>query len=715
MPGGDPALSAKLKRTLAFACLGGLFGAMLQGLVLGTELVEIYGLGWLFSMRGPIMAPPDAVIVSMDKTSARDLGLSPALPWPRTLHACLIEGLAQREVALIVFDIFFRPETPPTGGVQLPAPYLEGCPQVRAALTAGLDQNRILERAMLDSEKVMLLERIDQETIDLEHGVIIKEQLLRPTSSLAQAALAVAPFILPLKGSNVARFRDRQQLNGQEISSLPVMAARYVGHALSGPLATERPLGHGRSTTASLHPAAEHLLNFYGPAGNVCNVPFTALLMGRQEHGSFGCPVPLSLSGKTVFVGVGWSRIAASNQTDEFTTAFSNGPGKHITGVEILATAFLNLVEGDSIRPLDPLFGILVISVVGAVLGALIIWMPGLFSVLTVLGIAGLYGTVALLAFDRAGLWIPLLIPIAVQLPMTILVGLLFKYLLSRRAITRYVPPRVAERIANSGRRQAASEDLLGTCLCTDVAHYTSLSEQVSPMQLAVLTNRYFAALGACITQRGGEMLNIVGDGSTSVWPALGDHRNARLQACLAALEISRAVEDFNHAHPAHQFPTRIGLNSGWVAMGDFGGGGHYDYSIVGNTVNTASRLEGLNKLTGTRILAAHAVIQGLDEIQVRPVGRFQLKDKLEFLDVVEILARHGDLSPADWLVYERFAEALGVYSTGDWEQALTLFGALLHDYPSDGPSQFYYDRCLQHHRQPSSFNAGGIIKLDVK
>jgi adenylate cyclase len=169
----------------------------------------------------------------------------------------------------------------------------------------------------------------------------------------------------------------------------------------------------------------------------------------------------------------------------------------------------------------------------------------------------------------------------------------------------------------------------------------------------------------------------------------------SRRRACLAALEIQQAVAAFNRSAAPLSLPTRIGLNAGWVLVGNVGGSGHFAYSVVGDAVNTASRLESLNKQLGTRILASDAVTGGLGDLLTRPLGRFLVSHKTQPLTIAEVLGRQGD--PHDPALLAAFAEALAAFQAERWAEAAARFETTLADHPADGPTRFYLEWCRRY------------------
>jgi adenylate cyclase len=197
------------------------------------------------------------------------------------------------------------------------------------------------------------------------------------------------------------------------------------------------------------------------------------------------------------------------------------------------------------------------------------------------------------------------------------------------------------------------------------------------------------------------------------VWTAPGPERSCRLSACLAALEASRALEAFNERNRPRTMPTRIGLNAGAAMVGNVGGSGRFAYSVVGDCVNTASRLETLNKKVGTRIIAAAAVVEGLDEIVTRPLGRFQLCGKDDALVAVEVVGSAPDLRRPEPVA--DFAAALEAFERRHWAAAAQGFDAVLARRPLDGPASFYRRCCEQYLSGTAAPTAQGAIRLESK
>jgi len=231
--------------------------------------------------------------------------------------------------------------------------------------------------------------------------------------------------------------------------------------------------------------------------------------------------------------------------------------------------------------------------------------------------------------------------------------------------------------------------------LFTDVEGYTGISEALQPDQLARLMDAYFAEVFAPVRERGGTILDVAGDGMQAIWTSKANEPGFRRAACLAMLEIGARVARFNaRAGGGPILRTRMALHCGEVLLGSFGAGEHFEYRAVGDIVNAASRIDGLNKFLCTTQLVSAVLLEGLDDLATRPLGSFILAGKSKPLAVSELLGRREDVGRRQKELRDRFAPALAAYSQGRFDEARAAFEAILQDFPGDGPAAFYARRC---------------------
>jgi len=251
--------------------------------------------------------------------------------------------------------------------------------------------------------------------------------------------------------------------------------------------------------------------------------------------------------------------------------------------------------------------------------------------------------------------------------------------------------------------------------MITDVAGYTHLSEALGSERLTALSREYFALLTEQTRLHGGELIDLEGDSMTAVWAAPERTPDSTRLAVAAAVGIERAVAMFNRSHPDTPFVTRVGLHAGRFTAGHIGGGGSYRYRVVGDIVNTASRLEGLNKRLGTNILASRAAVADARTLDVRAVGTFVLKGKHEPLEVVEVRAAPTFPDSAERAFGERFERALASLAGGRTEAAAEGFAEILQTYGTDGPARFYLETIRGRGSPDISLGEHGVVTVDGK
>jgi adenylate cyclase len=210
--------------------------------------------------------------------------------------------------------------------------------------------------------------------------------------------------------------------------------------------------------------------------------------------------------------------------------------------------------------------------------------------------------------------------------------------------------------------------------------------------------------------RHGGVISDIAGDGVMCVWCAPAYTLAACTSAISAAVGLLEAVEKFNLAHPDHMLPTRMGIHAGSALIGIVGGAGRYASTIVGDVANTASRIEGLNKQLGTRLLASEEALNQVTGFVLRPLGEFLLAGKSEPIRVSEVLGGIGDPGAASLAC--AFAEAFEAFQSSAWGDAVMMFEALLRSYPNDGPSRYFLARALRFRAAPAEAPSGLITRV---
>ncbi|NIM96913.1 MAG: hypothetical protein GTO24_02155 [candidate division Zixibacteria bacterium] len=237
----------------------------------------------------------------------------------------------------------------------------------------------------------------------------------------------------------------------------------------------------------------------------------------------------------------------------------------------------------------------------------------------------------------------------------------------------------------------------------------------MEPQELARFMNRYYEAIFKPTRHHGGVVSDIIGDSMMALWVASRPETSPKDKACFAAVDIQKSMEQFNQSSGAVELNTRIGIHSGHISLGHIGAIDHYEYRPVGDIVNTSSRVEGLNKHLGTRILASEEVIHRLDGFLMREVGKFRLKGKAEPITIYELMCRIEESDENQRRDCAVFAEAMGAFRTQSWDEAMEKFHQCLENRGKDGPSLFYAGLCEQYRQTPPEEPWDGVVHMEKK
>ena len=650
------------------------------------------------------MPPADVVIVAIDEQSSGDLGL-PEHPrgWPRSLHAELARYLKFAGARVVVFDLTF--DAPGT----LPA------------------HDQLFADALRSAGNVLLAESIRRDTVRLQagdgtaNGSAIIERRNRPLAIIGDAAAGSAPFMLP-KDARVDTYWTFLD-EGRTTPTLPVLSFRVFAES-----ATTSPAdasGFQRIERDLLASPESQYLNYYGPPRAIRTVSYSDVIKAARGTGPAATDKEALFAGKAVFVGFAAATPGGQDRLrDDYRTVFSQANGLDLSGVEIAATAFANLVDGRILRSSSLGTQLSIVVIAGLLLGVVCRLVRPIFAAIVVFMLAAAYLFLVQQRFTGASLWLPSIVPVGVQAPLALFAGVWLNYRDTkteretiRRAFGLFLPKGVVEQLTRGlGSVTNANRVLFGACLSTDAEQYTALSERMDPNRLGEFMNAYYARLFVPVERHGGVVADVVGDSMVAVWAKAAENVDVRLSACRAALEIAGALESFSSGDDRRQsLPTRFGLHSGEMLFGSIGASGHYEYRAVGDIVNTASRIQGLNKVLGTRILASEETVRGLDVLAIRPLGSFLLAGKTNAVSVIELLGERSALGASGQGRCEEFALALEAFTRANWHDAGTRFERLLLADPHDGPARFYAGQCRGLNDAPPSGDWSSTIRITSK
>jgi adenylate cyclase len=267
-----------------------------------------------------------------------------------------------------------------------------------------------------------------------------------------------------------------------------------------------------------------------------------------------------------------------------------------------------------------------------------------------------------------------------------------------RETFGRYIDPKVVQGLIDRPEVAVDGERRLMTIMFCDMSGFTAMSEGMTPRGLVKVMNHYFTDMSAPIRNNRGVIDKYIGDAIMAYWgpPFIEEAEQAQL-ACLAALDMADQVPALQQQlpdllgirHMPAQCDLRIGIATGEVLTGSIGSELMMSFTVMGDAVNLASRLEAANKFYGSRILIAQATAAALKpSVELREIDRIAVAGQTVPQPVFEVMARRGELPAQMESLRARYAEGLAAYRAARWDEARTAFNAALELVPGDGPSR---------------------------
>ena len=709
-----------------------------MGIILAPiKFLTFEEINWLFKIRGPINAPPEVVLVAINQPDNPLGQIKEVNSWSRGLYARLIERLDRCGPSVIALDVAFQDP---------------GSSEESAALAT----------AIARTGKVVLIQPIMRDSID--GGQILRDHLVNPIAQLADVAKGLGPFPVPISAIRVNQFWAFKDVGG-EVPTLPAVALqvhaftaidslgellRHAGFQVYGipqrvaEIANAEDLlrfmqllraefrknphmsvelfkilaSSGNNSffgsdktlltaLVSLYGGEDsYYLNFYGPPLAIKTLSFNDILTNNNLR--------LDLKGKAVFVGA--LEISGPVQIDGFNTPMRQDDGTDLSGVEIAATAFANLLTGQMLQVKMPI-NISILILFGLLAGTLACSASGIRAIALTLAIGIIYLILGWFLFVSRNIWIPIFIPILFQLPGALFLGLFCRYRSARSERERlipWVPAKIAD-VPDTGHAFCV-------CLLTDIRGSRALSSRLSAEEYNSLMESYYKRITPPVKRYGGRVWDFSGDGMMCLFAARRAEPTLQRHACLAALEILNEVELFNQQLSGDiQLPTGIGLHSGWLELGG---------KTLGDIGNTAASIEELNKRLHTKALVSQRVVEGFSEfpekifdsqiaggnknsLLFRRLGAFSLPGKSVPLSIFELLKFQNSRTDQNIKLCELYAAALAAFEKKHWMESAEMFKEIIAIFPDDWPSQYLLFCCHEYCGNPPQYGEPAIVTIN--
>jgi adenylate cyclase len=281
------------------------------------------------------------------------------------------------------------------------------------------------------------------------------------------------------------------------------------------------------------------------------------------------------------------------------------------------------------------------------------------------------------------------------------------------------MPKEIAEKLLQEGEGALGGKSQKATVLFTDIRSFTSIAERIGPPETVRLLNEYFGLMVDVLMEHGGILDKYIGDAIMAVFGAPFTSPDDADHAVQTAIGMLRQLHGFNARRGAdgiEPVAMGVGINTDEVLSGNIGSLKRMDYTVIGDGVNLASRLESANKHYGTEILVSELTVRELrGRYRLREVDRMRVKGKSQPVGVFEVLDHLDGQVPALDDVLAAYATSLEAYRRGAWREARESFEGVLRLRPDDGPSRMYAERCRHFLEHPPAPDWDGVWVMKDK
>lgn len=643
-----------MKRFLGIAGFTAIFGLMIYfsfpGRHLDMKAYDIYS-----CLRGPATSPDNIVIVGIDDESFLRMNLP--WPWPRSLHGQLIKALRTSGAKVVVMDIIFSDSSTPK-------------------------EDKAMAEAIRQCGNVVLaadIEMVRTEKFEKEILVVPLEEFLKAGASFGISSI-------PVDTDNVVRHffwgtHEAPSLEMTALKRLDILRAKdyrkmvhFTGSAYHIPYVPY---------FKALRP------DFYFPEGFFKD---KIILVGKYSH------QPQEGNELTGKYRLHLQPPSSVRGVDMFATPFYVIDDKLTPGVEIHANMLLSLLQDDVLKPLKRTEAVMLIIFLSVLLTFLNRkWSP-LKSISLNVFVAILYLFLSYFLFSKHGLFLPFSAPIStifinfVSSGVISYVGVERKRRHLRKAFSLYLSPQVAKKVLDSPERlKLGGQRVYATVLFSDLAGFTEMSEMNEPEEVVSILTRHTTEMTRIIFKYNGTLDKFIGDAIMAVWGTPVEDEDQAHRACLAALEMQRRMKTLADEIKisGYRLSMRVGINSGIVMAGNMGSEERFDFTVIGDNVNIASRLEAVNKIYGTEIIISESTMKKIDgKLMVRELDSVRIKGKRQGIKIFELI--DGE----EGTFIEVFEKGLNLYREGHFDAALKKFREALEKNLEDKPSKLFIEKC---------------------
>ncbi len=699
--------------TLAGIIVAVFFLTLVIQLIPVIRTVELKTIDWRFEWRGPLSVEESPlVLVTIDDQSFESL--PDRWPWPRAYYAQVIQNLTRAGAKVIGVDVI----------LDVPD-YLNPQSDVRLA------------EVIRNSDRVVLAGKVEDTGRFRSYPTLVKPipLLLEADSSWGITAIQSDPDGIHRQYFVAQNFQD------QLLPSLGLgILQKYFDIPDSQQIHFEKRRISYSHLTIPLSYEGLMRINFSGPVGSFPKYSFDTVIDDSTfdlkegydlDYFDTSLLVDEVFKDKIVLIGATVSELKDNFPTPffEFQDREGNYRKAEMPGVEIHANAIWTILTGLYFKESPALLSILILLLLIIVVYFLVLRTSTGLAIMMTLGLLILYNLLQFYLFSRFRLVMPLVMP-TLGIAFSFVAATLHDYIVTQKekkmiigAFERFVPPKVVkELLAHPEKLTLGGEERFLTVLFMDLADFTSVSERLKPSELVSLINFYLTEMTEIVFKYDGIIDKYEGDAIMAEFGAPVFFEDHAVKACLAAIEMQEKLKHLNlsrYKDVISKLSCRVGINSGHMVVGNMGSKNVFDYTVMGDSVNLASRLEGANKMYGTHIMISEDTYKlAKDQIISRPLDLIRVKGRQKPVRVLEVIGRRDQAKAIPEELKSMlpvFVNGIRYYHLRDWVNAEDCFKFCLKMVPADGPSTEYLKRVQEYATTPPADDWDGVYTMHSK
>ena len=694
--------------TITGIILGVFLIALMLQLIPAMQALELKTIDWRFQWRGPLSVEDSPIVlVTIDDQSFESL--PERWPWPRSYYAHVVENLTEAGARVIGIDV----------SLDIPDQIHEG-------------SDEQLAEAIKASGKVVLAGQVEDSGRFRSYPILVKpiQILLDADSSWGITAIQSDP-------DGIHRQYFVAQKYQEEI--LPSFGLELLKKHLEIPASEPVQVSADNVKLGELNiPLSfEGLMriDFAGPVGTFPQYSFDTVIddedfMLKEDYDIDYFSISLLqdeiFKDKIVLIGSTVSELHDNFPAPffEFKDRDGNYRKAETPGVEIHANAIWTILNQQYYKEFPHLFSLLLLLVLIGLVYFVVMRLSTFWSIIISVGLLLLYNLAQFYLFANFRLILIMVMP-SLAIALSFMASTVYEYVATQRekrmimgAFERFVPQKVVKELLDHPEKlKLGGEERYLSVLFTDLANFTSVSEKLKPTDLVNLINIYLTEMTEVVFKYDGIVDKYEGDALMAEFGAPVHFEDHAVKACYAAIEMQERLKKLDlskYKKVISSLSCRIGINSGHMIVGNMGSKNVFDYTVMGDAVNLASRLEGANKMYGTNIMISEDTYKLVkDDVVSRPLDLIRVKGRQKPVRVLEVISRRDQKIPERVRsILPVFVNGIRYYHLRDWKKSEECFRFCLDMVPNDGPAKEYLRRVQEYAETPPEDEWDGVYTM---